>query len=64
MACNKSSHLFFNPEKNTQLVPDSVARSIAENFNPTIFFTESNPDNHSPFKNFLDGHNTKNQNSL
>lgn len=44
-------------EKNVQLVPESVAVSIAEHFNPSDFFNESNPTNNSNIRSTLNGQN-------
>jgi hypothetical protein len=46
------------PETNVHVVPENVALSVAQNFNPSIFFDESNPYNHSSFKSTLNGKNT------
>jgi hypothetical protein len=43
--------------KRTQLVPDSIAVSIAEHFNPANFFNENNPTNKSLCKSTLTGEN-------
>ena len=44
-------------ERNVQLVPDSVARGIAMNFNPKTFFNTANPYNHANYISQLDGDN-------
>ena len=45
------------PETHLQIVPDSIALTIAETFNPSAFFNESNPTNHYPIKSTLNGNN-------
>jgi hypothetical protein len=57
--CQKSNDLApaSHPENNLQIVPDDVALSVAENFNPATFFDEKNPTNHYPVKSTLTGSN-------
>ena len=56
--CNtKKDVVTFNPETHVQLVSSSLAKTIAENFNPVAFFKTENPTNHSPVESKLNGHN-------
>ena len=54
----KKDVVTFNPETHVQFVSTSLAKTIAENFNPVAFFKTENPTNHSPVKSKLNGHNT------
>ena len=59
--CNKTPSLLSNgrplPETNVRLVPESVSRSIAINFNADSFYGANKGTNHYPYKSVLHGNN-------
>ena len=56
-SCNKNEHTPKPAEKNLRLVSEDSAKAIAVTFNPANFYNTSNPNNHSPFRSPLNGHN-------
>jgi hypothetical protein len=44
-------------QKNVQIVPDEIASSVAEHFNPHTFFNDSNKYNNAPTRSSLSGDN-------
>lgn len=56
LACEKgANHL--SGKRIVNLMPIELAQSIAEKFNPNVYFNTANPDNHYPVISKLDGNN-------
>jgi hypothetical protein len=54
--CNKGGIKNLNSGQ-SKLVPENIARIVAQNFNPAIYINTNNPTNHSPVKTTLNGSN-------
>ena len=56
-SCNKIDESDYHYKANANIVPISIAKAVAENFNPPVYFNNNNSTNHDPVKVTLDGNN-------